>query len=281
MLQLITKRPWLILLNLLTYTSLLAIMGSCAHYSTVDPISNLKDIDYDRSSYVVLQYQLVNLPNKDHKLYFRDTAGDLIELDVEKSIDHQKGFIAEFAKNRGYQLEAIGFGKRNFLLKDLTQEFHLKAGTINYLGAMKFELKNGDLVYSVLPPMAAVKALKTLEQHLDLTVSKLINPYTGKNLRSAKSPSRVRLRKGKVRNSFANYIETINPCYVKEWKKNPIILGQLNFQVSESNGILRVKNAKSNHSASDQFEQCVWTKLSDAKIADKNFRIQIPGILYF
>lgn len=281
MLDQFIRKPWLVALNLLTYTMVLGMMGSCAHFSSLSPITDTKIAGKGEKAVAVLQYQLVNLPNTQHTLYFRDSAGDLVEVKVPQNVNTEEGYMLNLAGNRAYRLEAIGFEHKNFLLKDLTQDFKIQKKQMNYLGAMKFELKDNELVYSVLPPMKSVKALNKLEKKLKLKTKELNNAYTGKSLQSAKSPTQVELKSGMVKNSFTNYIEIINPCYVKEWKTNPIILGKLDFGVSESNGVLRVKNLNSDHTASKEFEQCVWTKVSEAKIVDREFRIKIPGVLYF
>lgn len=281
MLNQIMKKPWLIALNLLTYSMLISMMGSCAHFSSLSPLTNKEDAQKGSKSVAVLQYDLVNLPKSEHSLYFRDSAGDLIEVNVPEDTKTKEGYMLQMSGNRAYRLEAIGFSDKNFLLKDLTQDFKITKKKMNYLGAMKFELKNSELVYSVLPPMKSIQALELLEKSLNLKSDDLTNAYTGKQILNASSPTKVELKAGMVNNSFTNYIETINPCYVKEWKTNPIILGKLDFTVTESNGVLRVKNVNSEHSASSDFEQCVWNRVSDSKIADKEFRIKIPGVLYF
>ena len=275
------RKPWLLMLNVFIYGVLLAMMGSCAHFSKVSPLVNFDKIKDSKMAFVVLQYDFIGLEKQEHSLFFRDSAGDLLEVDVPKNTDHEKAYVAELAGNRTYQLEAIQLGQESFLLKDLTQSFHLQKGKLNYLGAMNFELKDKDLIYSVVSPMKSLKKLKSLEAHLNIDVADLVNPYTGKNMRTAKSPTRVKLQEGRITNSFKNFVQVINPCYVEEWKTNPIILGQLDFQVTASNGVLRVKNLNSKHSASENFENCVWKRVSDTKIVDQNFRIKLPGVLYF
>ncbi|MEC9283916.1 MAG: hypothetical protein VX642_14475 [Bdellovibrionota bacterium] len=276
----IKNKPIVFALNLLVYSMLVVMMGSCAHFSSLNEV-NRSDYNQKENTYIAMQYDLVNLPKGEHKLYLRDSAGDLVELVVEDDKNPRDGVLFELAGNRTYQVEAISFGKRNFLLNKLTQKFFVKRDRTSYIGAMRFELKNDEVIFSYQSPVQLQESLKKMSDSWKLSLKELLNPYTGKTLKSALAPTRVELKYGRVKASFKNYIEAINPCYVKEWKTNPLVLGKLDFMVVEANGVLRVSNVGSEHSASEAFEQCVWNSVANTKITDRDFQIKLPGILYF
>lgn len=273
------KRPLILCLNLLVYGLLVAMMGSCAQFS------HLKSLDRasldSKATLLFLQYEIQGHQGGAHTLYLRDSAGDLVELSVAASQDPRQGVVFEIAGGRSYQLEAIDLGQGSYLLSKLTKAFLVREKKHNYLGAMRFELRDGDMIFSFQSPMESTEAIARLEKQWGLQAKQLVNPYTGKNFALAKTPSRVELKHGRVEGSFKDYIEAINPCYIEEWKKNPVVLGQLDFMVAESNGVLRVAHLNSQHTASEDFEQCVWNKVADTRISDRSFQIKLPGILYF
>ncbi|MFK8138358.1 MAG: hypothetical protein AB8E15_08365 [Bdellovibrionales bacterium] len=268
-------------INITIYSMLLMGLGSCSHFSTVEQASKYEiNLDDPNVAVMSLQYSLKNVKDKNHSLYFRDSAGDLMQVEVDATTNTEAGVVIEAPVNRSFKLESVELDAI-YELGDLSKSFFLKQGRLNHLGLMSFEVQSEELIFNMESPKKQVESMRLLSKQLGIHTSDVSNPYTRKVYPKSLNPTLLKVNYGSMKNSFSDYIRNVNECYVEEWRRNPVILGQLDFTVTADDGVLRIHNSNSKHTASKDFEECVWTSIANSEVNDQKFQVKLPGILYF
>lgn len=276
------SKKLILTLNLLIYSVLFIVLGNSMHVEELKPLGNTSKLaTMTDNTILMFQFTLNDMISEKQKFTFISSDEKYYEITTNFPQNTKNHLMLEVPANLQLKLVSVEIKDEVFDIENLSHSFYTSPNKVNYIGSMILKFKDEDLHFGLKTPKDMVYDLKQGIEHFKIDNLHINNAYTNKSLAKALEPSQLQLVYGNITDSFKDYVQSINQCYQNEWSVNPIVLGQLQFKVTEHDGILRVQNFHSEHSASKEFENCVWNSFSMLDITDKEFQVKMPGILYF
>lgn len=242
-----------------------------------------KPVQLDRTKATCfLQYVVIGDHKANREVIFTIVNDVGNKFTLIGGLNEDGGLAFDLPTNGRYHLSSIQIAEVIVRMPEPYIEFSPTEDFINHLGFIEIKVSGSSFTFYSSPRTGTLTG--TVRKAIDswgLPKGRIINSYSKKPITDSTFESEDWMVRYNSVDSNVNidYEADRRNCYENEVAINPFLFGTLRFNVIvKKSKISAIQTMKSNHTATQKYEDCIKKAIESASIRGKEFTVSIPGL---